>query len=69
VSESVILELSGVENGRVGPKMRILSPIVLKLSRKYQFLVSNWDVSLNVNGSDRKKKGRAPNFFGVAFGS
>jgi hypothetical protein len=37
VSESVIFELSGVENGGVGPKMRILSPTVLKLSRKYIF--------------------------------
>jgi hypothetical protein len=41
VSESVIFELSGVENGGVGQKMRILSPTVLKLSRKYSFLVSN----------------------------
>jgi hypothetical protein len=64
VSETVIFELSGFENGGVGPKMRILSPMVLKLSRKYQLLVSNWDASLNVNGFDRKKKGRAPNFLG-----
>jgi hypothetical protein len=63
VSESVIFELSGVENVGIGPKMRILSPMVLKLSRKYQLLVSNWDASLNVNGFDRKKNGRAPNFF------
>jgi hypothetical protein len=61
---SFIFELSGVENWRVGPKMRILSPIVLKLSRKYQFLVSNWDASLNVNGFDIKKKGRDPIFLG-----
>jgi hypothetical protein len=56
VSESVIFELSGVENGGVGSKMKILSPKVLKLSRKYHFLVPNCLLKKSKSAMGRSKK-------------